>query len=209
MTIIYTSCGFGELSNGKAEHILEDCLEDDPLERYHVLKAGILTFLKNTKASRKEYKPKDHEDPLDAWRREAELRRELRVIENSGIEMMGFYNHLKEEGVISFELLDESPSDFFETTEMKYEVRLTKKGLRYIKNEERSDNNFRVLLYRYVVDEVKEVQEIPAMNTAKVQVVYKPTDFSPFYVSLEEEGDLSMEKTLDFRKTSNGWVYCD
>ncbi|PKR81359.1 hypothetical protein CW751_04700 [Brumimicrobium salinarum] len=66
-----------------------------------------------------------------------------------------------------------------------------------------------LLAFEYKVDEVKEVHEIPSLNAAEVRTNFKKVNITPFSIlSNENTSDFKIRK-LSFKKTSNGWRYCE
>ena len=91
----------------------------------------------------------------------------------------------------------------------EFNIKLTKKGQKHVVEGRENKSNVTVNTFRYEVDKVLEVQEIPAMNGAKVKVQYEGVDITPFAI-LSPKGPAEFWiKTLQMKKTSNGWKYCD
>ncbi|WP_417601281.1 hypothetical protein [Owenweeksia hongkongensis] len=186
------SCGSDNLSNSKAEDIIEDCLEKEPLqqkarlqlnqarieendiEKYKKLADEGVIELEEIKAEKdsEENNVSDNNDPLEQWRREAEKRRNERIAPN-------------------------------------YIIKLTSKGKKHITEGDANNDYVIVNIFKYVVDEVLEVQEFPAMNGAKVKVQYEADDITPFAVLSPRNPSELIIKDLTMKKTSNGWKYCD
>ena len=62
--------------------------------------------------------------------------------------------------------------------------------------------------YKFV--DVKEIQEIPQKNEAKVKIKLKRTNETGFFTELDEQRfPKEFLKSFDFRKTTDGWKLCD
>lgn len=192
VSLAILSCGSDNLSNSKAEDIIEDCLEKTPEKRTVMLNIDQIVFgtdeerlkkyqkleedgfiemkLIDTKAEIK--KPNAKNDPLAQWRYEAEMRRA-------------------------------------ERNKNTYNVKITNKSKKYIDDAPEGRNWITMKTFIYEVDKVLEVQEIPAMNAAKVKVQFKAEDITPFAILSAKDPTEFWVKDVNMTKTSNGWKYCD
>lgn len=191
LALLICSCGSDNLSNSKAEDIISDCLEKEPIQRtvsirlnknkiakddltkYEELKKDGYLEMESAKNNVKKPVKKKSDDPLAQWRYEAELRSYNRNYKNA------------------------------------YDVKLTDKAEKHIETAPEKSNLVKMKAFRYEVDKVLEVQEIPAMNTAKVKVQYKAVDITPFAVLSRKDPAEFWVKDITMTKTSNGWKYCD
>ncbi len=92
-----------------------------------------------------------------------------------------------------------------------YNIELLEKAKEYIIEQTESNEKLYVelLAFDYKVDEVKEVHEIPSLNAAEVRTNFKKVNITPFSIlSNENTSDFKIRK-LSFKKTSNGWRYCE
>ena len=65
------------------------------------------------------------------------------------------------------------------------------------------------MLFKYAVDEVLEVREIPSTNSAEVKVRYKSDNLTPFASLSRKDPSDFLIKDIKMTKTSNGWKFCD
>lgn len=121
-------------------------------------------------------------------------------------ELLDKYIQLMEEGYLEMELIREFKS-FYKQKE--YSIKLTEKSLEYMEKVPENSGNARAKAFNYVVDEVLEVHETPATNTAEVRVSFKADDVTPFAVFYPKDPNEFWVEKLRFTKTSNGWKYCD
>ena len=92
-----------------------------------------------------------------------------------------------------------------------YNIELLEKAKEYIIEQTESKKKLYVelLAFDYEVDEVKEVHEIPSLNAAEVRTNFKKVNVTPFSIlGNENTSDFKIRK-LSFKKTSNGWRYCE
>lgn len=91
-----------------------------------------------------------------------------------------------------------------------YNVELTEKAKPYIyKPSKMTEKTVYMKSHQYIVDEILEIHETPATNTARVKVKYKLVDTTPFTNLIRTSPKESITKTLKFTKTNDGWKYCD
>lgn len=191
LALFICSCGSDNLSNSKAEDIISDCLEKEPilrtvtirlnknritgdeLTKYEKLKKDGFLKMESLKNNIKKPIKKKSDDPLAQWRYEAELRNYNRNYKNA------------------------------------YNLKLTREAEKHIENAPENSNSVKMKMFRYEVDKVLEVQEIPAMNKAKVKVQYKAVDITPFASLSRKDPAEFWVKDITMTKTSNGWKYCD
>lgn len=123
-------------------------------------------------------------------------------------ELLAKYIKLMEEGYLQMELLKEFNSGWRKGTK-EYSVKLNENALQFMEQIPENGNLAVARAYKYEVDKVLEVQEIPAMNSAKVKVQYKAVDITPFSVFSSKDANEFWINDLNMKKTSNGWKYCD
>lgn len=116
------------------------------------------------------------------------------------------YLKLENEGLITMKYLPKQSSDISK----KYEIALTKEGLKYVKTDSKeSYKKIFVLGYKWELEKVTEIHENPSNNTAKVNAVFNKTDISPFGKIMTLTSRNTKEETYRFRKTSDGWKHCE
>lgn len=125
----------------------------------------------------------------------------------TSMEKVEVYKKLEQEGYLTFTLTNKKNAIY--TGAKFYNLSLSEKASKYINQSKKNGDYVMLKSFRYVVDEVIEVQEIPAFNGAKVKVKYKAIDISPFVILPSGTVRENYTKTLDFKKTNNGWKYCD
>ncbi|MDC6366678.1 MULTISPECIES: hypothetical protein [Flavobacteriaceae] len=168
------SCGSENLSNSKAERILNHCLEKEPEQRTANFRIGKATF------------------------RQQEQDQEL----------LEKYLKLREDGYLEMELLKEIEKGWRKGTK-EYKVSLADDALEFMDQIPETGHIAIAKAFKYEVDEVLEVQEIPSKNSARVKVRYKAADITPFSIfSLKDPKEFFITD-LTMKKTSNGWKYCD
>ena len=116
------------------------------------------------------------------------------------------YKTLEDDGMLNLEFIKEI-NRYGKRKE--YNVTLTKKAGIYIENlpEQGSSGTFKS--FKYVVDDILEIQEIPAENRAKVKVQFKAVDITPFAILSKKDPAEFWIKNIRMVKTSNGWKHCD
>ncbi|WP_340155466.1 hypothetical protein [uncultured Winogradskyella sp.] len=127
------------------------------------------------------------------------------------IELLNKYKNIAEEGLITLDSV-KSSKRYKHTT---YNVSFTDKAKEYVLETDkknmfgRNSNTSVIRTYDYEVDEVKEVHEIPSMNSAEVTIIYKKENKTPFSDFEKDKSDF-ITKKIGFRKTtSDGWKYCE
>lgn len=123
-------------------------------------------------------------------------------------DLLGKYTKLVEDGYLEMELVQEFSTGWRKGTK-EYNIKLTEDALEYMEEVPENGNQAIAKAFRYVVDEVLEVQEIPSLNTAKVKIQYKAADITPFSVFSRKDPKEFWIDNITVRKTSNGWKYCD
>ena len=122
-------------------------------------------------------------------------------------ELLNKYMKLKEQGMIEMKLLKKTEKGWNKRKE--FSVKLTEKALKFIDEVPENGNYAQAKIFKYIVDDVLEVHETPAINEAVVRVKYKTVDITPFNIlSNIDPKEFRIEK-LKFTKISNGWKYCD
>ncbi len=122
-------------------------------------------------------------------------------------ELLQGYRTLLESGHIEMKLIKETKTGYRKGKE--FEVKLTEKALEHMEKVPENDGTAEAKIYKYVVDEVLEVHETPATNTALVKVNFKVADKTPFSILASKDPSDFWVQKLKFSKTSNGWKYCD
>jgi len=118
------------------------------------------------------------------------------------------YKKLADEGYLKVTLTDKKNNIWKET--QYYSVELTEKAKPYLYKPSKMTETLAFLkTYQYVVDEILEIHEVPAVNTAEVKVQYKLADITPFATLNIGNPKETITKTLKFTKTNDGWKYCD
>lgn len=127
------------------------------------------------------------------------------------LELLEKYKSISENGFITLDSI-KSSKRYKHTT---YNVTFTDKAKDFVletgkKTMFGTNKNVSVVkTYEYEVDEVKEVHEIPSLNSAEVTVIYKKENKTPFYEFEKDKTDF-ITKKIGFRKTtSDGWKYCE
>lgn len=123
-------------------------------------------------------------------------------------ELLSKYVQLELEGYLQMELLREFTTGWRKGTK-EYSIKLNEKSLPFMEQISEKGNLAVARAYKYEVDKVLEVQEIPAMNSAKVKVQYRAVDITPFSVFSRKDANEFWIDDLNMKKTSNGWKYCD
>ncbi len=170
---LITSCS-DELSNSKAEKIINECLEGSPYRETVKFQYGRRTIFNRDKEEFSRLKEIEEKGFLK--------------IDSIGIKKVRYYGKYTE-----------------------YQIELTDKSKEYIVEQTEKDKKsyVEIKVFDYELDEVKETHEVPSLNIAEVRVNYRKINITPF-VSLSKvnQTDFKIQK-LTFRKTSNGWRYCD
>ncbi|PQJ73131.1 hypothetical protein [Polaribacter butkevichii] len=116
------------------------------------------------------------------------------------------YKKLEEKGLISVKKTKEK---FF----TKYDISLTKEAKPYISEAKKKGKygyTAKVLLCKYEVEKIGNIQNIPSKNTAEVKVTLKKIEKTPFDELLNRNQSEFVDKTILIKKTeNNGWVYCE
>lgn len=174
------SCGSDNLSNSKAKKILNECMKDSPIQRKVVIQTGEVTFNIKNKSNK-----------------------------------IAKYEKLRDEGFLEMtEIKQKSsggndPLSQWRKNIRRFNITVTSKVEEYALKAPEKAKYVEVKIYRYVVDKVLEVQEIPAKNTARVKVQYKAVDVTPFAILSSKDPSEYWVKNKTMKKTSNGWKYCD
>ncbi len=178
--LILIGCGSDELTNSKAESIIEDCQTNESLVKTKKVTYGTVEMNDMLKSK--------FPDFLKPYQ---ELE-ELEMVKIGPLERV-------EGGIMS--------------KKDKYDVALTAKGKEYLVSSEEGyrgkiTGKFRICEYKF--DGVKEIQEIPERNEAKVKVAFARFNETPFFeTSIEMKYPKEIVETVTFRKTNDGWKLCD
>ncbi|MDT0295176.1 hypothetical protein ACFQ3R_05025 [Mesonia ostreae] len=95
----------------------------------------------------------------------------------------------------------------------RYEVTLTSKGKEYLESSKEDSGGkiagkFKICEYKF--DSVKEIQEIPERNEAKVKITFIRFNETPLFDSSnEKKNPKEILKSVTFRKTNDGWKLCN
>jgi hypothetical protein len=172
-----------ELTNSKAEDIISDCLDKNPKIGKELMYVGNKRFYTN---------------------------------KNSDVKRLAFLQKLKKKGYLKIE----SVSSNKRNNHVTYNISFTDKAKDFVLvSNVKNINSFfggsakqrqaSVKTFEYEVDEVKEVHEIPSMNTADVTVIYKKTKKTPFYELESDKSEFKTSKVIFRKTTDNGWKYCE
>lgn len=133
-----------------------------------------------------------------------------RLILNKDKEEFEKLKKLEEDGLLKIDSLGVKTVPYYGKYQ-NYNIELLEKSKEYIIEQTELNKNLYVelLAFEYKVDEVKEVHEIPSLNEAEVRTNFKKVNITPFSIlSNENTSDFKIRK-LSFKKTSNGWRYCE
>lgn len=125
---------------------------------------------------------------------------------------MNRYYELQEMGLVTIDTLATKNGNLGSKTEA-FNVKLTTKAEELLigKVNERSgviSAKFKICEYRF--KEIREIQNMPKSNAAKVKVVFERFDETPFFVEANEKRNpKEIVKTVPYRKTTDGWKLCD
>lgn len=194
--IAISSCGSDQLSNSKAKNIISDCLEKEPIQKIAVI------YLNNTRIddkNRAKYEKLADDGFIEMVSKKTAKPKPVKKKYNLNdpLEKWRYEAALK---LYEREL---------QRNKNTYDIKLTSKAQKYIENAPENGNLVKLKTFTYEVDKVLEVQEIPAMNAAKVKVQYKADDVTPFAVLSSKDPSEYLIDDLNMIKTSNGWKYCD
>lgn len=187
---IIASCGSDNLSNSEAENLISDCLEIAPLQQSAYVKINTAQFTKEENQEIAKYENLRDEGYLEM----ALIKKEVKKSTKS--------NDPLEQWRIEAE--NRRQSRYTE-----YTIRLTEKSIEFILEASENSNRVLVKTFKYEVDEVLEVQELPAMNTAKVKAKFVAEDVTPFSILSRKDPSEFLVEDVQMNKTSNGWKYCD
>jgi len=123
-------------------------------------------------------------------------------------ELLRKYVQMTEEGLMQMELLKEVNKGWNKGAR-EYEIKLTEKALPFMEQVPEKGSLVTAKTFKYEADEVLEVHETPATNTALVKVNFKATHVTPFAIFSSKDPSEFWIESLKFSKTSNGWKYCD
>lgn len=133
-----------------------------------------------------------------------------RLIYNKNKEEFQKLKELQKKGFLKIDSLGMKKIRFYGKYP-KFNIKLLEKSKEYIIEQTESNKKLYVelLAFDYEVDEVKEVYEIPSLNVAEVRTNFKKTNVSPFSILTNENTSDFKIRKLKFKKTSNGWRYCE
>ena len=123
-------------------------------------------------------------------------------------ELLQKYLKLADEEYLKMDLISEIDKGRRKGTK-EFSIKLLEKSLEFMEEVPEKDGNATAKTFQYEVDEVLEVHETPAMNTALVKVNFKAADITPFAILSRKDPTEFWVQKLKFSKTSNGWKYCD
>jgi len=180
--VLSVSCS-DELTNSKAEDIISDCLDENPKIGKELMYVGNKRFYTN---------------------------------KNSDIKRLAFFQKLKKKGYLKIETVSSNKRN----NHVTYNISFTDKAKDFVLvSNVKNINSFfggsakqrqaSVKTFEYEVDEVKEVHEIPSMNTAEVTVIYEKTKKTPFYGLENDKSEFKTSKVILRKTTDNGWKYCE
>jgi len=167
------------LSNSKAEKIISKCLDQKPEQRSVAISLRKKVYSEQSKKDLAKYQQLQEEGFLEI-------------------------KPVKKDDAGSNDPITKWRNQFDE-----YDISITKNGEKFINKASENSEIVMMKTFRYEVDKVLEVQEIPAANSAKVKVQYKATDITPFASLSNKDPSEYWVKNRTMKKTSNGWKYCD
>lgn len=133
-----------------------------------------------------------------------------RLIYNKNKEEFEKLQQLEKDGYLKIDSLGSKKVRYYGRYS-NYKIELLESSKEYIIEQTESNKKLyvKLLAFDYEVDEVKEVHEIPSLNAAEVRTNFKKVKITPFAIlSNENTSDFKIRK-LSFKKTSNGWRYCE
>jgi len=114
---------------------------------------------------------------------------------------------LAEDGFLNIKLMDKKNSIW--AGNKYYKVSHTDKADEFVIESYTRKGKTAFKTFEYIVDEILEIHEIPAVNMAEVKVKFKASELTPFInLSLVKPKE-NYIKTVKFTKTNGGWKYCD
>lgn len=193
--IIVCACGSDNLTNSKAKNIISECFEKEPLQR------SVSVHLNNTQIygdDISKYEKLKDEGYIEITPKKTNTPKPVKK-QSTGDPLADWRNEA------ALRLYERE----LERNKNTYIIKLTKKAEKYIERAHENSNTIVLKTFKYEVDKVLEVQEIPAMNAAKVKVQYVAEDITPFAILSPKDPSEFLIEDLNMTKTSNGWKYCD
>lgn len=117
-----------------------------------------------------------------------------------------FFKEIESQGLIKMTL--DKRMSIGQTKVYKIEFTEKSKDLELPSTGSFMDDRTVVKTYEYKLEKVKEIQEIPDLNGARVVVVYSKINKTPFYEYNKRDTLELVTKTIGLRKTTDGWKYC-
>ncbi|WP_298593653.1 hypothetical protein [uncultured Christiangramia sp.] len=130
---------------------------------------------------------------------------------NQNQELLKYYEKLENLGVIKLSTIERKKGALGEKDH--FEVSITPKGETYRVGKEQDflgslSGQFKICEYKFKV--AKEIQEIPERNEAKVSLILKRFNETPFFQDADEPNNpKEIVETAIFRKTTDGWKLCN
>lgn len=113
------------------------------------------------------------------------------------------YLKLADEDYLEMELIKEVTKGWSKGSK-EYAIKLTEKSLEFMEEVPEKDGNATAKTFQYQVDEVLEVHETPATNTAEAKVNFKAVDITPFAILSRKDPTEFLGVKTKILKTSNG-----
>ncbi|WP_340200856.1 hypothetical protein [Ascidiimonas sp. W6] len=122
-------------------------------------------------------------------------------------ELLNNYKKLADQGFIELTLIKEVIKGW--NKRKIFEVALTAKAIEYVHQAPENGRFATINSFKYEVEKIMEVYEIPSMNKAEVKVNFQASDVTPFAILSTKNPNQFWVKKLVFTKTNKGWKYCD
>lgn len=126
-------------------------------------------------------------------------------------DFLEYYQKLEKLGVVKLSAIERKKDALGEKDH--FEVSITSEGEKYRVGKEQNflgtlSGQFKICEYKFI--EIKEIQEISERNEAKVLIVLKRFNETPFFQeSNERDNPKEIVETALFRKTTDWWKLCD
>ena len=133
-----------------------------------------------------------------------------RLIYNRDKEEFEKLKELEKDGLLKIDSLGVKKVRYYGKYQ-NYNIELLEKTKEYVIEQTESDKELYVelLAFDYEVDEVQEVHEIPSLNAAEVRANFKKVNITPFSILSNDNASDFKIRELSFKRTSNGWRYCE
>lgn len=134
---------------------------------------------------------------------------------NDDKKILNLYKKLEAQGLININEIATPPKDpdnhiaNWVNSKKKVNIQLSGSAEEYVVERKKSGKRATFKAFHYEVDEILEIQEQPATNTALVKVQYIGAGITPFSILSLKDPEEPKIKKIKLRKTSEGWQYCD